>query len=254
MKRIIFFLLAAICCGLTSCDNDEKLELGSEVEPEETVMVTDNRKSIDSEVMQIPYHEIVISSVLNDEKPCLVIYLHGGTSTGVDNEKQLGEAGIDSISNYLIAHQKNAIFLVPQCPNHQYWIGPAKIVLGELINQYLTAGKVDDKQIYLLGGSMGGTGTWGMLATYPDLFAAAMPVAGNPTKVGEYASKTPVFTVMGTEDDLMDMNTARSFVENLQEQNVDARIDIEEGWTHEMTCIESYTTQRLNWAFAHKHN
>ena len=154
MKRIIFFLLAAICCGLTSCDNDEKQELGSEVEPEKTVMVTDNRKSIDSEVMQIPYHEIVVSSVLNDEKPCLVIYLHGGTSTGVDNEKQLGEAGIDSISNYLIAHQKNAIFLVPQCPNHQYWIGPAKIVLGELINQYLTAGKVDDKQIYLFGGSM----------------------------------------------------------------------------------------------------
>lgn len=130
----------------------------------------------------------------------------------------------------------------------------AKIVLGELINQYITAGKVDDKQIYLFGGSMGGTGTWGMLATYPDLFAAAMSVAGDPTKAGEYASKTPVFTVMGTEDDLMDMNTARNFVENLQEQNVDARIDIEEGWTHEMTCIESYTTQRLDWVFAHKHN
>ena len=204
--------------------------------------------------MQIPYHEIVVSSVLNDEKPCLVIYLHGGTCTGVDNEKQMGEAGIDSISNYLKAHQKNAIFLVPQCPDYQYWIGPAKIVLGELITQYVTAGKVDDKQIYLFGGSMGGTGTWGMLATYPDLFAAAMPVAGDPTKAGEYASKTPVFTVMGTEDDLMNMNTALNFVENLQAQNVDARIDIEEGWTHEMTCFESYTTPRLDWVFTHKHN
>ena len=72
MKRMIFFLLAAICCGLTSCSDDGNQEMDSDVEPEETVMVTDNQKSIASEVMQIPYHEIVVSSVLNDEKPCLL--------------------------------------------------------------------------------------------------------------------------------------------------------------------------------------
>ena len=42
MKRMIFFLLAAICCGLTSCSDDGNQEMDSEVEPEETVMVTDN--------------------------------------------------------------------------------------------------------------------------------------------------------------------------------------------------------------------
>lgn len=205
-------------------------------------------------MLTIPYHELAFSTSGNTEKPCLVIYLHGGTSSGDDNEKQMEEAGIDSISNYLKAHQKNAVFLIPQCPNRQYWIGPAKNVLGELIDQYVADGKVDAKQIYLFGGSMGGTGTWGMLAAYPNLFAAAMPVAGDPTKAGEYNSNTPVFTVMGTEDDLMDMFTAESFVEQLKAQNVDARIEIEEGWTHEMTCIESYTTSRLDWVFSHKHN
>lgn len=29
-------------------------------------------------------------------------------------------------------------------------------------------------------------------------------------------------------------------------------MDEEEGWTHEQTCIESYTTQRLDWVFSHK--
>lgn len=42
--------------------------------------------------------------------------------------------------------------------------------------------KVDGDRIYILGGSMGGTGTWSMASAYPGLFAAAMPVAGNPSK------------------------------------------------------------------------
>lgn len=254
MKRVIYYLfvLAAMSCSLTSCNSSDD-DLGNEsiVPPLETVTITDTRKSIATEMLTIPYHELAFSTSGNTEKPCLVIYLHGGTGNGDDNEKQMEEAGIGSISNYLKAHQKNAVFLIPQCPNRQYWIGPAKNVLGELIDQYVADGKVDAKQIYLFGGSMGGTGTWDMLATYPNLFAAAMPVAGDPTKAGEYNSSTPVFTVMGTEDDLMDMFTAQSFVEQLKAQNVDARIEIEEGWTHEMTCIESYTTSRLDWVFSH---
>lgn len=38
-------------------------------------------------------------------KPSLVIYLHGGTSKGNDNEKQMGEPGIDSIANYIKQQQ-----------------------------------------------------------------------------------------------------------------------------------------------------
>lgn len=153
MKRVInyLFVLAAMSCSLTSCNSSDD-DLGNEsiVPPQETVTITDTRKSIATEMLTIPYHELAFSTSGNTEKPCLVIYLHGGTSCGDDNEKQMEEAGIDSISNYLKAHQKNAVFLIPQCPNRQYWIGPAKNVLGELIDQYVADGKVDAKQIYLL--------------------------------------------------------------------------------------------------------
>lgn len=153
MKRVInyLFVLAAMSCSLTSCNSSDD-DLGNEyiVPPQETVTITDTRKSIATEMLTIPYHELAFSTSGNTEKPCLVIYLHGGTSSGDDNEKQMEEAGIDSISNYLKAHQKNAVFLIPQCPNRQYWIGPAKNVLGELIDQYVADGKVDAKQIYLL--------------------------------------------------------------------------------------------------------
>ena len=94
---------------------------------------------------------------------------------------------------------------------------------------------------------MGGTGTWGML------FAAAMPVAANPSKtVVENVATTPAYTVMGTADAIMKVETAASFVEELKALDDDVRMDVEEGWTHETTCIQSYTTARLEWVFSHR--
>lgn len=266
MKRTInylFTLLAVMSLGLSSCnsgdealsdENEPPVETPQDTPQQENVTVTDTKKSITAEMMNIPYHELAFTTKGNVEKPCLVLYLHGGSSRGDDNETQMKEAGIDSISNYLKAHQKNAIFLVPQCPAGGAWLGPAQSVLGTLIAQYVNEGKVDAKQIYIFGGSMGGTGTWGMLAAYPDLFAAAMPVAADPTKAGDYTSKTPVFTVMGTADVIMKLSTAQTFVEQLKAQGVETQFEIGEGWTHEATCIESYTTSRLDWVFSHKRN
>lgn len=266
MKKTInylFTLLAAMSLGLSSCSSDDEglcneneppVETPQDTPQQEMVTVTDAKKSIRTDVMSLPYHELTFASKNDVEKPCLVLYLHGGSSRGDDNETQMKEAGIDSISNYLKAHHKNAIFLVPQCPLKGAWLGPAQGVLGTLIAQYMNEAKVDAKQIYVFGGSMGGTGTWGMLAAYPDLFAAAMPVAADPTKVGDYTSKTPVLSVMGTADVIMSLKTAQAFVENLEAQGIETRFEIGEGWTHEVTCIESYTTSRLDWVFSHKCN
>lgn len=38
------------------------------------------------------------------------------------------------------------------------------------------------KDIYILGGSMGGMGTWNMLSAYPGYFKGAMPVAFDTPK------------------------------------------------------------------------
>lgn len=250
----VLFVMAVMTFGLTACGSDDDVPGEPQKTPEEMVTVTDVKKTIVTELQTIPYHELAFVSKNNVEKPCLVLYLHGGSSRGDDNETQMGEAGIDSISNYLKAHHKNAMFLVPQCPAGGAWLGPAQATLRTLVAQYVDEDKVDAKQIYIFGGSMGGTGTWGMLAAYPDLFAAAMPVAADPSKVGDYTSKTPVFTVMGTADVIMNLETAHVFVENLEAQGIETRFEIGEGWTHEVTCIESYTTQRLDWVFSHKRN
>src|SRR5574344_2988031 len=58
----------------------------------------------------LPYRKAHINDVM-DEKPALILYLHGGSSKGNDKTTQMGEAGIDSICNYLVAKGTNAILL-----------------------------------------------------------------------------------------------------------------------------------------------
>lgn len=199
------------------------------------------------------YRKCVITNENSTEAPILVVYLHGGSSKGNDNEKQLLEPGTDSIARYLETHGINAIFLIPQCPTDKSWGGPMNTMLKAMIDRYASKGVADANRIYIFGGSMGGTGTWGMLSAYPNFFAAAMPVAANPSKtVVENVATTPACTVMGTADAIMKVETAASFVEELKALDDDVRMDVEEGWTHETTCIQSYTTARLEWVFSHR--
>ena len=99
---------------------------------------------------------------------------------------------------------------------------------------------------------MGGTGTWNMLASYPDFFAAAMPVAGNPSGLNaKKVKETPIYTVMGTADVIMKIDNVESFLSEMDLYGAEYQFDIEEGWTHENVCKQSYTDERLRWVFSH---
>ena len=185
----------------------------------------------------------------------LVIYLHGGSSCGTDNTTQMNEPGIDSIANYLSSHHKAAVFVVPQCPDrNKGWGGMVKDVKALLDFTAQTEG-VDPNQIYIFGGSMGGTGTWKMLSSYPDYFAAAMPCAANPKGMNaETVATTPVYNVMGLADKIMDSGVrtiAEDFISQLQQLGDDAVYEAVPDWTHETTCIQGYSTPRMDWVFAH---
>lgn len=199
----------------------------------------------------LPYRKATFGS--GTSTPILVVYLHGGSSKGNDNEKPVAEPGTDSIANYLQSHDIDAIFLVPQCPQDKSWGGTMNAVLKGLVDQYVNAGLVDADGVYLFGGSMGGTGSLSLLSTYPELFAAAMPVAADPSRSdAQKVAQVPLYTVMGTADEIMSVDNMETFTQQLAEKGGEVRFDIEEGWTHETTCIESYTAERLQWVFSHK--
>ncbi len=212
--------------------------------------ITFSKETFSAENLTIPYRKASIPGP--GETASLVIYLHGGTSKGNDNEAQMNEPGISAISSWLQANNRKAIMLVPQCPTNLSWLGTMQDAIVSLLQNYIDRGAADASKVYIFGGSMGGTGTWNMLSNHPGFFAAAMPVAGNPSGLDAQAvSQTPLFTVMGTADRIMKMSNVESFLKEMDTYNAEYKYNIEDGWTHENVCEQSYTTERLNWVFKH---
>ena len=48
----------------------------------------------------------------------------------------------------------------------------------EMIEAYISYPDVDESRVYIMGLSMGGFATFDMIARYPELFAAAVPICG----------------------------------------------------------------------------
>ena len=115
---------------------------------------------------------------------------------------------------------------------------------------------IDTTRIYIFGGSMGGTGTWKMLSPFPGYFSGAMPCAANPKgMVAENVAKTPMYNVMGLADKIMNADVraiAEDFINQLKALGDDVQYETVEGWSHETTCIQSYTAARLDWVFSHR--
>ena len=186
----------------------------------------------------------------------LVIYLHGGSSCGTDNRTQMKEPGIDSIANYLVRHKMSSVFIVPQCPDRNKGWGALAMNVKALLDFTAHVEGIDTTRIYIFGGSMGGTGTWKMTSTFPGYFSGAMPCAANPKgMVAENVAKTPVYNVMGLADKIMNDDVraiAEDFISQLEALGDDVRYEAVKGWSHETTCIQSYTTARLDWVFSHR--
>ena len=209
-----------------------------------------SKETFINDVMSLPYRKATIPGY--GDKASLVIYLHGGSSKGDDNEVQMQEPGISAIASWLSANNYKAIMLVPQCPTDKAWLGSTQDVLVALLKTYIDRGVADADKVYIFGGSMGGTGTWGMLSNHSDLFAAAMPVAGNPTGLdAEAISQVPIYTVMGTMDKIMKISNVEMFLNEMDNYKAEYKFDIEDGWTHEDVCKNSYTSERLSWVFEH---
>lgn len=200
--------------------------------------------------MTIPYRKAEVNADAGDGL-ALVICLHGHSASGDDNEKQMRKKAVRNSTEYFWQEKKGAIILAPQCPKDYKWHSREMVtVLRELIASY--EGKVDKSRIYVLGDSMGGDGAWALISTYPDLFAAAMPVAA--TVRGELPPmvKTPICAVVGEKDEIVSAKNVAADVKSLVAMGAEVNFEILAGATHRETCGSAFTAERLGWVFKHK--
>ncbi len=157
----------------------------------------------------------------------LIIFLHGGgTGSGSANDIVAYGDVLVSMSGCI------GIF-----PNHinDWWATPVETnylmtIIGEVLKSY----RVDMRRIYLMGGSMGGNGTWAIGTQYSEMFAGIEPAAaywepglGLPMK--NLLAK-PVYILHGVNDKVVQVECSRRASDVLKKQGTNyiyAELDCE---------------------------
>lgn len=105
------------------------------------------------------------------EKKPLIVFISGDGEKGTDIEK----VKINGPLKYLKMHQLDAYVLAPQCKENEKWSIES---IYELILKIQKENKIDADRIYVTGLSSGGWAAWNLALSYPDMFAAIVPISG----------------------------------------------------------------------------
>ncbi len=145
----------------------------------------------------------------------LIIFLHGKGEEGDD----LSRVKIHGPYNKVAELGLDVLIAAPQAPAEQWWDVDA---LGALVAHLQETLPVDPDRVYLTGLSMGGRGTWALLAHRPDLFAAAAPICGwgVPRKAPEI-KHIPIWVFHGAKDGVVNVGQSRAMVAALKEAGGD---------------------------------
>jgi predicted peptidase len=158
--------------------------------------------------------------------------MHGAGERGNDNEVQINhikELFLDPDNR-----SRHACYVIaPQCPQKTMWAThhregnrlimkdkpttPMQLLI-ELISKIEKEFPVDRSRIYITGLSMGGYGTWDLIARFPNRFAAAIPICGGgDTKTAETIKQIPLWAFHGALDGVVPPNQSRAMIKATQD-------------------------------------
>lgn len=170
----------------------------------------------------------------------LVLCLHGVAGRGTDNQSRGTEAFL-ALSAPEIQTKYPGFLLTPQCPEGKTWsryelpmrgshpdskgrmTKEMRLVLS-ILDAVRKECRIDSSRLYVTGQSMGGYGTWDIIARNPHLFAAAVPVCGDgdPSRAKDLA-QLPIWIFHGAQDTDVPVSTSRDMYKALKDAGSKAR-------------------------------
>jgi len=97
----------------------------------------------------------------------------------------------------------DALMVAPESRGGQWQDERNEAFVLALLEWLCGAWPVDQRKIIITGYSMGAIGTWHFIAHYPQRFAAAIPIAGFPSR--ELDCQVPVMTLHAAADELFSL-------------------------------------------------
>jgi len=262
MKAIVTFLVLTIIFSFTVAAQDLSLY-------EKEAFINSNGDTL-------PYRILLPYNYQKEQQYPLILFLHGAGERGSDNEKQLlngADLFLENRDNY------PAIVVFPQCPEDKYWIdlsirnelrgegdpdfsqsihSPSEVlsVVNELVDDIMSTKSVNQRQVYIIGLSMGGFGTFETLGRWPDKYAAAVAICGggNLELARNYADNTSLWITHGSEDDVVPPILSRRIFAKLQAVGADVKYTEFEYANHNAWDPTFAMPELLPWLFSKTKN
>ena len=182
------------------------------------------------------------------QKYPLIIHLHGAGSRGHD------PAGITysyKLEAYIQDHDLPLMLVAPLCEVDSWYMCFSELV--EFVRFAASMENVDPDRVYLLGNSMGGYATWGMLMCVPELIAAAVPICGGGMawNVGRMKD-VPVWAFHGVDDGVVSVNESITMASALRNCGGVVLLTLLPGVDHNAWDPALYDYGALEWMLEHK--
>ena len=222
----------------------------------------------------LPYRLLLPENYSPKKSYPLLIFLHGAGERGTDNEKQLIHCST-LFTSYDFRKNYPAIVVFPQCPTNSYWASVHRSsakklkkrfnfqkilkefrtqkLLALLLNDLEKSFAIDPSKRYLGGLSMGGMGTFELVARMPDYFAAAFAICGGGNSAwSKTLSKTPFWIFHGNKDNVVSYHFSKQMFRKMKRFNKATKFTSYEGVNHESWNNAFQEIQLFPWIFSFK--
>ena len=190
----------------------------------------------------------------------LMLFLHGLGESGHGGE-ELERVKIHGPPR-LVESRPDFPFVVvtPQCPPPQ---GEPKDVvptawrpdqLIQLVDHVLANTNTDPTRVCVTGLSMGGYGTWRLVAAYPERFAAAVPICGGgePKSMAAALRRVPLWAFHGARDEVVPLRRSQEMVDAVRCAGGRVRLTVYPNVEHD-SWTATYDNQDVyDWLLSHR--
>jgi predicted peptidase len=253
MKLLLLVFLLGIF--MLEASGDLKIEPGKQLPQKVTVQTDDGGLPHD---ITIHYLLFTPSEYKADGRPWpLLVFLHG-----------LGECGNNELERVkvhgppkLVESRDDFPFVLvsPQCPPPP---GGMKDVptawkaeqLIQLVDHVANKMNVDQKRVYVTGLSMGGYGTWRLVAAHPERFAAALPICGGGEEQAwaESLRRVPIWAFHGARDAVVPLSESEKMVDAVRRAGGQVQLTVYPDVEHN-SWTQTYDNEEVyEWLLSHR--
>tara|TARA_B100001029_G_scaffold116518_1_gene96565 strand:- start:3599 stop:4375 length:777 start_codon:yes stop_codon:yes gene_type:complete len=229
------------------------------------------KKNTDS----LPYRILLPKNFDSTKEYPLLLFLHGAGERGNDNEAQLYHSS-NFFLNYEFRNTFPSIIIFPQCPKNSYWakikgipnpkyptqkesfsdslpINSQLLIVESLLSNLENKYKIDPDKRYIAGLSMGGMGTFELVARNPNYFAAGIAICGgaNPNWA-KFFKNTPLWIFHGMKDKVVPPELSINIYNSIKNYNSESKLTLYNNVGHNSWDPAFEEVEIMNWLFSFK--